>query len=144
MSRSRRALLALAPAVFALVACGRLAFPPVPDGEPVELTLSRAATTWTDTDGGTLELKPDGTVLADRVCSDHDIIDGEDAPRSGSGTWESWEDDGGSQITVSFDTDSTATTSYLALRDGGKLKLWTYVGDPDDGSPLCVLIAPAG
>jgi len=144
VSRSRRGLLALTPAVFALVACGRLAFPPVPDGEAVELPPARAAVTWTDSHGGTLELKPDGTATADRVCSDHDIIDGTDAPRSGTGTWETEEDEGQSHVYVSFDADSTAATTYAALRDGRTLKLWTYVGDPDEGTPLCILTTPAG
>ncbi|MFF5895489.1 hypothetical protein ACFY8O_06105 [Streptomyces argenteolus] len=45
---------------------------------------------------------------------------------------------------MSFDADSTAATTYAALRDGRKLKLWTYVGDPDEGTPLCILTTPVG
>ncbi|MGB8947207.1 MAG: hypothetical protein WCD21_44285 [Streptomyces sp.] len=132
----------LVPLAFSLAACGRFAVPPVPKGEPVKLPLSRAAVTWTDKAGGTLKLEPDGTITATHVCSDYDIIDGTDEPRSGSGTWDSLTGSDGTTITVSFQ-DAGETTSYEALRNGGTLKLWTYVGDPDEGSPLCILTAPA-
>ncbi|MFC8226694.1 hypothetical protein [Streptomyces sp. NPDC057287] len=143
MSRSRWSSLVLVPLVFTLAGCGRLAFPPVPEGEPVELPLSRAAVTWKDKWGGSLELKPDGTITATHVCSDYDIIDGTVEPRSGSGTWENQDGADGTTVLVSF-KDSGETTSYEALRNGGTLKLWTYVGDPDEGKPLCILAAPAG
>ncbi|MFJ9850425.1 hypothetical protein [Streptomyces sp. NPDC101150] len=46
---------------------------------------SRRATTWTDAEGGTLELKPDGTFTAERVCGDYDIdaFGPKNKPRSG-------------------------------------------------------------
>ncbi|WP_329238272.1 hypothetical protein OHB07_38195 [Streptomyces sp. NBC_00111] len=146
--RSRWSFLVLVPLAFSLAACGRLAVPPVPKGKPVELSLSRAAVTWTDKKGGTLELKPDGTITATHVCSDYDIIDGTDEPRSGSGTWRNESGlagQAGTVIHVDFETSQgEVTSSYDALQNGRTLKLWTYVGDPDEGSPLCILAAPAG
>lgn len=139
--RSFRAVLALVPVAFALVACGRLAFPPVPDGKPTELSRSQTVTTWTDTDGGTLELKPDGTFTADDVCGGFFGIDAdepENEPRSGSGTWRDSEWKGQTSIDMSFKADGVSF-GYEALRDGKILKLWTYVGDPDEGLPLCIL-----
>ncbi|MCX4545806.1 hypothetical protein [Streptomyces sp. NBC_01565] len=137
--RSYRVVLAFVPVAFALVACGRLALPPVPDGKPTELPRSQTATTWGDGAGGSLELKPDGTFTADDLCGDYDIsaYGPENEPRSGSGTWH---DDrrGQSSVTVSFEADGVSST-YQALRDGKKLKLWTYVGDPDEGHSLCIL-----
>ncbi|MFJ8882740.1 hypothetical protein ACIRJR_04935 [Streptomyces sp. NPDC102402] len=142
MPCSRWSLLVCVPLVLALAGCGRLAPPPVPHGKPIELSLSRAAVTWTDKEGGTLELKRDGTFTATHVCSDYDSTDGTDEPRSGSGTWDSWTGTDGTMITASF-RDAGETTSYEALQNGRTLKLWTYVGDPDEGSPLCILTAPA-
>ncbi|MEV0374728.1 hypothetical protein AB0I10_33940 [Streptomyces sp. NPDC050636] len=86
--RSYRVVLALVPAAFALAACGRLAFPRVPDGKPTKLSRSQTVTTWTDAAGGTLQLKPDGTFTAHDVCGDYDIsaYGPENEPRSGSGT----------------------------------------------------------
>ncbi|MFP3986514.1 hypothetical protein U9R90_03235 [Streptomyces sp. E11-3] len=142
--RSCRAVLALVPVAFALVACGRLAFPPVPDGKPTELPRTRTATTWTDAAGGTLELKPDGTFTAHGVCGNYDIdaYGPENDPRSGSGTWTvaDWQEEQTS-LTVSFQGNGVSS-NYKALRDGRTLKLWTYVGDPDEGHPLCILTAP--
>ncbi|MDF6019651.1 hypothetical protein [Streptomyces sp. JH34] len=142
MSRSCRSLLVLVPLALSLVSCGRFAVPPVPGGEPVLLSPSRAATTWTDAEGGTLELKADGTTAAHHVCSDFDIVDGTAEPRSGPGTWESEDGEEGTRVHVSFGTDDESF-AYEALRKGGTLKLWTYVGDPDEGRPLCILTAPA-
>ncbi|MFG2921894.1 hypothetical protein ACGFYA_10255 [Streptomyces sp. NPDC048305] len=135
MSRSRWSFLVLvAPAILSLTACGRLFPPPPPEGEPVELSLSQAAVTWTDKWGGTLDLKPDGTYTADRACS-------YDARESGSGTWsrERADERGGPWITVEHEN---VFTDYEVLRNGGTLKLWLWIGDPDDGD-LCVLTAPA-
>ncbi|MFD9500455.1 hypothetical protein [Streptomyces sp. NPDC060035] len=143
--RSYRAVLALVPVAFALVACGRPAFAPVPDGKPAELPRSRTASTWGDGTGGRLELKPDGTFTADDVCGNDDIsaYGPENEPRSGSGTWydDGWE--GQSTVTVSFEADG-GTSAYEALRDGRTLKLWTYVGDPDEGAALCILTQGKG
>ncbi|WP_328625553.1 hypothetical protein OHA88_12495 [Streptomyces sp. NBC_00353] len=136
-----RAALALVPVAFALVACGRLAFPPVPDGKPTELSRSQTVTTWTDTDGGTLELKPDGTFTADDVCGGYFGIDAdepENEPRSGSGTWRDSDWQGQTSVDMSFKADGVSF-GYEALRDGKTLKLWTCVGDPDEGLPLCIL-----
>ncbi|MDQ0950979.1 hypothetical protein QFZ24_004902 [Streptomyces phaeochromogenes] len=138
--RSYRAVLVLVPFAFALVACGRFAFPPVPDGKPAELPRSQTATMWGDGAGGRLELKPDGTFTADDVCGDYDIsaYGPENEPRSGSGTWGDNDREGQSSVTVSFEADRVNST-YKTLRDGKTLKLWTYVGDPDEGHSLCVL-----
>ncbi|MFD5138028.1 hypothetical protein ACFWMX_17545 [Streptomyces sp. NPDC058378] len=143
MTRSRWSLLVLTSLVCTLAGCGRLAVPPTPRGEPIGLSLPQAAVTWTDERGGRLELKPDGTITADHVCSDYDIIDGTDEPRSGSGTWEIQPDGDGATVQVSF-RDAGEDSWYTALRNGRTLKLWTYVGDPDEGKPLCILAAPAG
>ncbi|MFE3515463.1 hypothetical protein [Streptomyces sp. NPDC059166] len=135
MSRSRWSFLALvAPAVLSLAACGRLFPPPPPAGEPVALSKAQAAVTWTDRWGGTLELRPDGTYTADRACAD-------DSRESGSGTWsqERADEAGGTRITVEYET---VFTDYEVLRKDGTLKLWVWIGDPDDGE-LCVLAAPA-
>ncbi|MFD8222805.1 hypothetical protein ACFV16_01325 [Streptomyces massasporeus] len=138
--RSYRASLLLVPVAFALVACGRFASPTVPDGKPAEIPRSQTATMWGDGAGGKLELKPDGTFTADDVCGDYDIsaYGPENEPRSGSGTWDADEQDGQSSVTVSFEADPV-TSTYEALRDGKTLKLWTYVGDPDEGHSLCIL-----
>lgn len=138
--RTCRAVLVLVPIAFALVACGRFAFPPVPDGKPAKLPRSRTATVWGDGTGGRLELKPDGTFTANDVCGDYDIdaYGPENEPRSGAGTWDEDDSEGQSSVTVSFGADRVSST-YEALRDGKTLKLWTYVGDPDDGHPLCIL-----
>ncbi|MFE6185015.1 hypothetical protein ACFQ6U_11385 [Streptomyces sp. NPDC056465] len=137
MSRSRRSSLVLVPLVFALAGCGRLFPPPVPEGEPLELSMPQAAVTWTDKWGGTLELEPDGTYTADRAC-------GGDGRESGSGTWDRGRPSGvdeadGNEISVEYESD---VTTYEALRNGRTLKLWSYVGDPDNGD-LCILTAPA-
>lgn len=71
------------------------------------------------------------------------LIDGADEPGSGSGTWEIQPDGDGATVQVSF-RDAGKDSWYTALRNGRTLKLWTYVGDPDEGKPLCVLAAPAG
>ncbi|GAA4909959.1 hypothetical protein ACFPM3_11505 [Streptomyces coeruleoprunus] len=133
-----RAALALATAALALTACGRLIGPPVPDGEPTELSRSRTATTWTDGEGK-LELHPDGTFTADHLCGDYDIAahGPENDPKSGSGTWEGSRWKGDTQVRITF--KSGAESLYEVLQDGKTLKLWTYVGDPDSGHPLCVL-----
>jgi hypothetical protein len=65
--RSCRAVLVLVPVAFALVACGRFAFPPVPDGKAAEVLRSQTATMWGDGAGGRLELKPDGTFASYRA-----------------------------------------------------------------------------
>ncbi|MEU9362998.1 hypothetical protein AB0D35_33695 [Streptomyces sp. NPDC048301] len=135
MSRSRWSFLVLvAPAILSLTACSRLFPLPTPDGEPVELSLSQAAVTWTDKWGGTLELRPDGTYTADRACAS-------DSRKSGSGTWsqERADERGGPWITVEYEN---FITDYEVLRNGGTLKLWLWIGDPDNGD-LCVLTAPA-
>ena len=143
--RSCRVVLVLVSAAFALVACGRFAFPPVPDGKPAELPRPRTATVWGDGKGGRLELKPDGTFTADDVCGDYDIsaFGPENDPRSGSGTWDDYVSEGQSSVTVTYGTDRVSST-YQALRDGRKLKLWTYVGDPDEGHSLCILTRRQG
>ncbi|MFD9288488.1 RNA-guided endonuclease InsQ/TnpB family protein [Streptomyces sp. NPDC060030] len=82
------------------------------------------------------------TTAAHHVCSDFDIVDGTAEPRSGPGTWESEDGEEGTRVHVSFGTDDESF-AYEALRKGGTLKLWTYVGDPDEGRPLCILTAPA-
>ncbi|MEV3933336.1 MULTISPECIES: hypothetical protein [unclassified Streptomyces] len=139
MSRSRSSLPALVvPVVFSLAACGRLFPPPPPDGKPIELPLARAAVTWTDKWGGTLELEADGTYTADRDCS-------ASGRESGSGTWSldgmhGVDEVDGNEITVEF---ATYFITYEALRNGRTLKLWTYIGEPDDGD-LCVLPLPRG
>lgn len=143
--RSCRSVLVLVPVAFALVACGRLAFPPVPDGKPAELPRSQTATMWGDGAGGTLELKPDGTFTADDVCGDYHFsaYGPENDPRSGSGTWGDDGSEGQSRVTVSFEADRVSST-YEALREGKTLKLWTYVGDPDEGHSLCILTLRQG
>ncbi|MEV0007632.1 hypothetical protein [Streptomyces sp. NPDC047973] len=135
MSHSRWSLLVLvAPAVLSLTACGRLFPPPPPEGEPVALSKAQAAVTWTDRWGGTLELRPDGTYTADRACAS-------DSRKSGSGTWSQGRADerGGPWITVEYEN---FFADYEVLRKDGTLKLWVWIGDPDDGE-LCVLAAPA-
>lgn len=146
MSRSRWSFLVLAvPVALSLTACGRLWGLPQPKGDPVELSPVQTAVTWTDKQGGTLELRPDGTITAHHVCSDYDFIDGTDEPRSGSGTWRNetgLAGQAGTTVYVTF-TSGDVYSSYEAVQNGRTLKLWTYVGDPDEGNPLCVLAAPA-
>lgn len=95
---------------------------------------------WTDARGGTLELKPDGTFTSADICGDYDIdaYGPKNEPRSGSGTWAGEDRKGQSSVTVSFEADDVSS-AYRALRDGKKLRLWAYVGDPDDGHSLCIL-----
>ena len=143
--RSCRSVLVLVPLAFALSGCGRLAFPPVPDGKPTELPRYHRTTAWSDGEGGVLKLKPDGTFTADGVCGDYDIdaYGPENEPRSGSGTWEAENSKGQTGVTVSYDRGDVSS-AYEALRDGRTLKLWTYVGDPDDGHSLCILTRQQG
>ncbi|MFF8867690.1 hypothetical protein ACF08B_37245 [Streptomyces sp. NPDC015139] len=138
--RSYRALWALVAVVSACAGCGRLAPPPVPDGEPTELPHRRMTTVWGDGKGGVLKLKPDGTFTAERVCGDYDIdaFGPKNEPRSGSGTWKADDWKGQTSITVFYDPGDV-DSGYEALREGRTSKLWTYVGDPDDGHSLCVL-----
>ncbi|UUU22846.1 hypothetical protein [Streptomyces sp. DSM 40750] len=100
---------------------------------------------WGDGAGGTLELKPDGTFTADDVCGDYHFsaYGPENDPRSGSGTWGDDGSEGQSRVTVSFEADRVSST-YEALREGKTLKLWTYVGDPDEGHSLCILTLRQG
>ncbi|MFD4139853.1 hypothetical protein [Streptomyces sp. NPDC058572] len=58
-------------------------------------------------------------------------------PRSGSGTWAEDDREGRTSVTVSFESDGVSS-SYQALRDGRTEKLWTYVGDPEEGHALCI------
>jgi hypothetical protein len=86
-------------------------------------------------------LKPDGTFTADDVCGnffDLDVDDLKNGPRSGSGTWRDSDWKGQTSVDMSFKADGVSF-GYDALRDGKTLKLWTYVGDPDEGRPLCIL-----
>ncbi|MFJ4839029.1 hypothetical protein [Streptomyces sp. NPDC088746] len=143
MSRSSRSVQTLFPVVLAvsLTACSWLPVPPVPGGDPAVLSPARTATTWTDTHGGTLELKPNGAIAADNVCGSPDDDAGRNVVRSGAGTWVASDFKGQTTVYASFD-NSDSFTSYQALRDGSTLKLWIYIGDPDNGK-LCVLSAPA-
>ena len=138
--RSSRAVLVLLPSYSPSFACGKFAFPPVPDGKPAMLPRSQTATIWDDGKGGRLELKPDGTFTADDVCGvdDIDASGSETEPRSGSGTWYDDVSEGQSSVTVRFEADGVGTT-YEALRDGKTLKLWTYLGDDPDDGRLCIL-----
>ncbi|MEU9060622.1 hypothetical protein AB0D13_17675 [Streptomyces sp. NPDC048430] len=128
MSRSSRPVLALLPAL-TLTACGVVGFAPVPAGDPTVLSPARTATVWTDARGGTLELKPDGTIAADDVCHDSDTSIHESVTVSGSGTWETSEREGLTTVSVSFD-NGAVIDDYEARRYGRALKLWTYIGDP--------------
>ncbi|MET8809691.1 hypothetical protein [Streptomyces sp. NPDC004546] len=136
----------------ALTACGRFTVMPPPNGEPVVLKPAELATTWTDADGGTLTLKPDGTFIADKVCVAVRWYEG--LTWSGTGTWEQGSNKKQSFVAVSFDADHPVDTyhperverrpdSYGALRQGKVLKLWVAVGDPDNDYPNCVLTSPA-
>ncbi|MFE6840798.1 hypothetical protein ACFVFI_39015 [Streptomyces sp. NPDC057705] len=130
----------------ALTACGRLTVMPPPEGEPVALTPAELAATWTDADGGTLTLKPDGTFIADKVCIAYRWDEG--LTGSGTGTWEQGSNKKQSFVGVTFDvahpeTGEREPDSYEALRRGKVLKLWAAVGDPDNDYPNCVLTSPA-
>ncbi|MFE7707154.1 hypothetical protein ACFU6I_15385 [Streptomyces sp. NPDC057486] len=85
-------------------------------------------------------MKPDGTFTSADVCGDDDIDahGPKNEPGSGSGTWadEGWK--GQSSVTVPFEADDVSS-AYRALRDGRKLRRWTYVGDPGDSRSLCIL-----
>ncbi|MER5728279.1 hypothetical protein ABT084_07940 [Streptomyces sp. NPDC002138] len=103
------------------------------------------ATTWTDANGGTLALKPDGAFTAHHVCGDW--MGASDSnwtePRSGSGTWNDESDKTGTDVRLAFDIKGPkgdAVGDVLsALRHGETLMLWTRVGDEDNGGPHCVL-----
>ncbi|KOG35878.1 MULTISPECIES: hypothetical protein [Streptomyces] len=130
----------------ALTACGRLTVMPPPEGVPVVLRPAELATTWTDSDGGTLTLKPDGTFIADEVCIAHSWDEGLTA--SGTGTWAHRSIKKQSFVGVTFDAPHPETgerkpDSYDALRHNKVLKLWVPVGDPDNDYPNCVLTSPA-
>ncbi len=143
--RSYRALSAVLAVASVCAGCGRLAPPPVPAGEPAELAHHGRTTVWSDGKGGVLRLKPDGTFTAERVCGDYDIdaFGPKNEPRSGSGTWTADDWKGQTSITVSYDPRDV-DSGYQALREGTTSKLWTYVGDPDDGHSLCILTQQHG
>lgn len=120
---------------------------PPPEGEPVILEPAELTTTWTDADGGTLTLKRDGTFTADAMCVA--IAWEEGLTWSGTGTWKHGSNDEYSYVSVTFDAPHPETgdrkpDSYAAMRRGDVLKLWTFVGDPDNDYPNCVLTSPAG
>ncbi|MGW3661224.1 hypothetical protein ACWD6R_38835 [Streptomyces sp. NPDC005151] len=144
MQRSCRAMLVLVAAVLVLTACGRLWNRPDPEGDPIVLDSSEVATTWTDAEGGTLTLKPDGTFTADNACGAWSPVPGGNwhMPRSGEGTWT--QDDASKQtgVRASFGPDGPST-EYAALRHGDDLMLWTRVGDEDNDDPHCILTSPA-
>ena len=109
---------------------------PPPDGEPIELPRSSEAVTWIDAEGGTLQLEPDGTFTGRDLCGD-----GEGAtrnePTSGTGTWEESARNRQSTVEVWFEGQDVSY-SYGAVQGGAALKLWTFVGDPDQGLQ-CIL-----
>ena len=136
----------------ALTACGRFTVMPPPDGEPVVLKPAELATTWTDAEGGTLALKPDGTFIADKVCVAVPLVRGFDLVRNRHL---------GARLQREAklrrcdlrrrsprrrhhpETGEREPDSYDALRQGKVLKLWVAVGDPDNDYPNCVLTSPA-
>ncbi|MFD9035069.1 hypothetical protein ACFVZW_28630 [Streptomyces sp. NPDC059567] len=130
----------------ALTACGRLYDLPPPEGEPVVLKPAEVATTWTDSDGGTLTLKKDGTFIADKVCIAVGWYEG--LTWSGTVAWGQGSNEKQSFVGVTFDAAHPETRerepdSYATLRQGKVLKLWAAVGDPDHDYPNCVLTSPA-
>ncbi|AZM89714.1 hypothetical protein [Streptomyces sp. W1SF4] len=145
MSRSRRIPLVLLTAALALTACGRIWNRPPPEGEAVALPQAELATTWTDADGGTLELGADGTFTAHQVCGDW--MGASDwnwqGPRSGTGTWTSGTGPVGSAVTRRFDAKGPkgdeVADSLSVWRHGNTLMLWTRVGDEDNDDPHCIL-----
>ncbi|MFE2009166.1 hypothetical protein [Streptomyces sp. NPDC059491] len=136
----------LIASTLALTGCGRLTVMPPPEGVPVVLKPAELTTTWTDADGGTLTLKPDGTFVADDVCIAYRWDEG--LTGSGKGTWARGSNKTQSIIHVIFDvahpeTGEREPDAYAALRHHKVLKLWTAVGDPDNDYPNCVLTSPA-
>ncbi|WP_411111517.1 hypothetical protein [Streptomyces sp. c-19] len=107
---------------------------PPPEGEPIELPQSSEAVTWTDRGGGTLQLKPDGTFIAHDLCYVGGMTVNE--ATSGTGTWKESADNGQSTVEVWF--ESGPNYSFEALQNGTTVRLWTDVGDPDDGLQ-CIL-----
>ncbi|WP_418955254.1 hypothetical protein [Streptomyces tritici] len=160
MSSRRTAPIWLAVLTLALTACGRLYELPPPQGEPVLLKPAELATTWTDADGGTVTLKPDGTFVAHDICL---AISWDRVTGSGTGTWKHGTARGFSVLSLDFDVDKNGTSpftdqfdgapypvdeathidSYAALKYGKLLKFWTRVGDPDNDYPHCTLTHPA-
>ncbi|MFF3617206.1 hypothetical protein [Streptomyces sp. NPDC002580] len=144
--RSYQEALSLVPVACALVACGRPAFPPVPDGEPTKPARSQVVAKWTDTHGGTLRLKSDGTFVADDLCRDFFDFDDDGLdyePRSDSGTWHDSDRKGQTSVDMPFEADGVSF-GYESLRDGRTLKPWSYVGDPGEGRPPCILTPRQG
>ncbi|MFD7447072.1 hypothetical protein [Streptomyces sp. NPDC059909] len=129
----------------ALTACSWFWHRPPPEGESVVLKPAELTTTWTDANGGTLTLKPDGTFTANNVCGDW--MGASDwnwtGPRSGSGTWEDDSDKTGTAVRRSFNTKGPKGDDVgdvlSALRHGNTLMLWTRVGDEDNDDPHCIL-----
>lgn len=149
MSRSQRTAVVLLAVALALTACGRIWNRPPPEGESVVLKPAELITTWTDADGGTLTLKPDGTFTAEDVCGDW--MGASDlnwtGPRSGSGTWKDDSGNTGTAVRLSFDTKGPQGDEVGdvldALRHGKTLMLWTPVGDADNDEPPCLLTGNA-
>ncbi|WP_141743730.1 hypothetical protein [Streptomyces agglomeratus] len=143
--RSCRTSLVLLAVALALTACGRIWNRPPPEGESVALKPTELTTTWTDADGGTLTLKPDGTFTANNVCGDW--MGASDwnwtEPRSGSGTWKDESSKTGTAVWRSFDAKGPKGDEVgdvlSALRHGKTLMLWTRVGDEDNDDPHCIL-----
>lgn len=145
MLRSCRTGLVLLVMAIALTACGRIWNRPPPEGESVVLKPAELTTTWTDADGGTLALRPDGTFTADNVCGDW--MGASDwnwtEPRSGPGTWKADFGRTGTAVRLSFDAKGPEGDDVgdilSALRHGKTLMLWTRVGDEDNDDPHCIL-----
>ncbi|MFG2332688.1 hypothetical protein ACGFMM_24075 [Streptomyces sp. NPDC048604] len=126
-------------------ACGRIWNRPPPEGESVVLKPAELTTTWTDADGGTLAMKPDGTFTADNVCGDWMGVSAWEwtEPRSGSGTWKGAFGKTGTDVQLTFATKGSEGEDvegvFSALRHGRTLMLWTRVGDEDNDDPHCIL-----
>lgn len=104
--------------------------------EPPELSRQEAAGTWTDGEGGTLRLAPDGTVTATHVRGDRTYGEtGEDLPERCSADGE-WELEGGDawtrRVLVTFGEDCGMREWSVGGTEGHE-SLYAFVGDPDEG-----------
>uniref|UniRef100_A0AAU2JSK8 Uncharacterized protein n=1 Tax=Streptomyces sp. NBC_00049 TaxID=2903617 RepID=A0AAU2JSK8_9ACTN len=124
------------------------ALAPLPDGEALMLTQDEVAGSWSDGEGGTVELAADGTFTATELCGhyvDSAAKKGAAADaspvRTGAGTWSVYTPTRGNGPATRLRVEFAAGATSAQYEARGSLEspvLWAYVGDADDGR-LCAL-----
>jgi hypothetical protein len=144
-----RSLAAGTAAVVRTVTTGAVAYGTglVREYEPPRLTPATLAGVWSDGDGGTLRLAPDGTARADRLKDYPWEGTSDEAPNrcDGQGTWhfDPGEDPRSQELTLDIKgCENDEWGAWYVLGTAGRPKLYYYIGDPDSWD-LYVLTKPS-